>query len=341
MGNEIEVGLIGFGLGGEVFHAPLIRSVPRLSLRRVATSKTEAAAKAGLEATRAETLIADPSIDLIVIASPNATHYPLTEAALRAGKHVVVDKPFATSAAQAERLTELARERELGLTVFHNRRWDGDFLTVRKLIEDRQLGDVMLYEACWDRFRPGVNAHWKEAPEPGAGLLNDLGPHLIDQALVLFGWPEAVTADMGPQREGAAVDDYFDLLLHYGKTRVRLGASQLVAMSRPRFQIHGTGGSFVKHGLDPQQGQLKSGVPRDAERYGAELEDQFGILTPSSGGASRVPTEKGRYHLFYEGVADMVGGGAAPVDPADAERGLALMEAARVSSAERRTVPLS
>jgi scyllo-inositol 2-dehydrogenase (NADP+) len=320
----LKVALIGRGLGGTAFHAPLIRALPELALTAwVGAAEAEAAAVA-------------PGIDLVVVSSPNRTHVPLAEAALLAGKHVVIDKPFTVSVDEADSLIALARERGRMLTVFHNRRWDGDYLTVKKVLP--RLGEVRLFEAHWDRFRREIRPGWKDAADGGAGSLNDLGPHLIDQALQLFGRPEAVSADLLAQRGGAAVDDYFALTLEYGAMRVVLGASTLVMDPRPRFAIHGTNGSFVKHGLDPQEAALKAGGdPRSVSRDAAEND---GTLTTEAG-SERVPTEAGRYLAFYETVVAAIRDGAPPpVDPADAREGLRIIELARRSSEEGRKITL-
>lgn len=340
--SEVRVGIVGFGLAGSVFHAPLIRSEPRLSLRRVSTSRSDEAARAGIAvAASADALIADPDIDLVVIASPNRTHHPLAMAALEAGKHVVIDKPMAVSTEEADALIALAAERKRVLTVFHNRRWDGDFLTVRGIVDEGVLGEILLFEAHWDRFRPALKQGWREADEPGAGLLADLGPHMIDQALLLFGPPEAVTADLAAQRVEATADDYFDMTLHHGRRRVRLAASTLVAAPRPRFALHGTGGSFVKYGLDPQEALLKAGAAPTDPEFGEDGAGQAGILTGADGRSTPVPTRPGRYRAFYEAVADAILIGApVPVAPGDARAGLAIIEAARRSASEgARSVP--
>jgi scyllo-inositol 2-dehydrogenase (NADP+) len=267
-----------------------------------------------------------------VIATPNLTHFALAEAALRAGKHVVVDKPFTVTVAEADALIDLVRAQGKVLTVFHNRRWDGDFLTVREVIG--QLGEVMLAEMRWDRFRAGIKPGWREVPAEGAGLLSDLGPHMIDQALLLFGRPEAVSADLASQRAAAAVDDYFELALHYGARRVLISAATLVAAPRPRFALHGTGGSFVKYGVDPQEQALKDGaIPGD--------DLQHGTLTLPDGTSAAVPTVRGDYRLFYEGVAAAILAGAPPpVDPAEARAGLELIALARQSAREGRRIAL-
>lgn len=313
----IRVALIGRGMAGSVFHAPLIRALPAFELAAIAGAADAAAA------------IASPAIDLVVIATPNLTHYPLAAAALESGKHVVVDKPFAVTLAEADALIGLAAAKGRVLTVFHNRRWDSDFLTARSLIESGRLGDVRLFEAHWDRFRPVPKPGWREEPAEGAGLLWDLGPHLVDQALVLFGRPDGVSADVAVQRPGARADDYFDLTLRYGAMRAKLSASTLIAEPRPRFAIHGSAGSFVKYGLDPQEEALKRGLaPLDA-RFGREGSPRDGILVRADGSREPVATRPGRYLEFYEGVAASIAEGAPPpVDPADARQGLEIIAAA-------------
>ena len=326
----IRVGLAGYGLAGSAFHAPLIRAVDRMGLSAVLTTRDARQRVDSFDALLERS-------DLIVIATPNSTHFDLAAAGLRAGKHVVVDKPFTVTVGQADQLISLAEECGRVLTVFHNRRWDGDFLTVRKLMP--RLGEISLFEAHWDRFRPQIKQGWREVPEAGSGVLADLGPHLIDQALQLFGMPQAIAADIATQRAGAKVDDYFDLTLHYGAMRVSLGCSTLVAEPRPRFAVHGSGGSFVKQGFDAQEAALKRGADPRAADFGADPHD--GILTRANGTGEAVPTERGRYLAFYEAVADAVLDGApAPVDPRDARDGLLLIDHARRSSEQGRLLPL-
>jgi scyllo-inositol 2-dehydrogenase (NADP+) len=314
----IRTGLIGRGMAGTVFHAPLIRAADGLELTAIAGSADAAA------------LIASRDVDLVVIATPNESHAPLARAALEAGKHVVVDKPFALYSGEADELIDLAQAKGLMLTVFHNRRWDGDFLTVKKVLGEGALGEIALYEAHWDRFRPTIKQGWREVPAHGAGLLWDLGPHLIDQTLMLFGVPDSIAADIAVQRPGAGVDDYFHLTFHYGTMRAILGASTLAAAARPRFALHGSGGSFVKHGLDPQEAALQAGAdPRDLG-FGEDPGD--GLLTLPDG-TRPATTETGRYLSFYEGAAAACRGEAPPpVDPAEARTVIALLEYARASA---------
>jgi scyllo-inositol 2-dehydrogenase (NADP+) len=327
----IRVGLAGYGLAGSIFHAPLIRACERMELAVVLTTRDAPNRVATLDA------LLDRS-DLVVIATPNATHFELSTAALSAGKHVVVDKPFMLTAAEADAVIRLGQERERLVTIFHNRRWDGDFLTVRKLLP--RLGEIMLFEANWDRFRPAIKPGWREFAQPGGGVLSDLGSHMIDQALTLFGMPDSISADVLAQRPGAQVDDYFDLSLHYGERRVALRSSTLIAQPRPRFAVHGTGGSFVKHGLDPQEAQLKAGMGPRADDFGVDPID--GLFTHPDSARETIHSERGDYRAFYDRVADaMLDGASLPVGTADARDGLALIDLARRGSAlgQRLAVP--
>jgi scyllo-inositol 2-dehydrogenase (NADP+) len=324
----IRVGLVGYGLAGSVFHAPLIRACERMELCAVLTTR-DAPARA-----RALDELIDCS-DLVVVASPNRTHFPIAKSALEAGRHVVVDKPFTVTLEEADELIALAEERQCVLSVFHNRRWDSDYLTVRDILP--RLGEIMLFEAHWDRFRPQIKPGWREQPEPGGGVFSDLGPHLIDQALQLFGMPEAVSADIAVQRPAAAVDDYFDVTLHYGAKRVCLRCSSLIAAPRPRFALQGTQGSYVKSGLDPQEAQLKSGLQPSKESFGLDPVD--GVFVGADGRAEPVPTKRGDYLAFYAGVAAAILDGAPPpVSAQEARGGLALISLARRAAAEGRTL---
>lgn len=327
----IRTAIIGYGLAGRTFHAPLIQATDGLDLVAVSTSRADQV-PGRIDVGPAEALIADPAIDLIVVASPNETHFPLADAAIASGKHVVVDKPMCVSAAEAETLIEAARRSGRLLIPFHNRRWDSDFLTVRKMMASGVLGSVKLFEAHWDRFRPEVAERWRERPTRGAGLLYDLGPHLIDQAMLLFGAPKAVTADLATQRDGAQVDDYLAVTLHYGASRVVLSASSLIADPRPRFSIHGTSGSFVMFGLDPQEGQLRASGDVLAPDFGLDP-SLHGELTAADRSSTRVPSERGEWPSFYRGVVAAIAGGAPPpVVPEDALMGLRIIEAARHSA---------
>ena len=335
----INVALLGYGLAGASFHAPLIAVEPRLRIARVMTSRGDQVARAfpsAIVSTDAASAIGAPDIDLVVIATPNNTHAPLACGALLAGKHVVIDKPFVGDAAEGAELIALAQEQKRMLTVFHNRRWDGDFLTVAKLVQEGRLGEILHAEFHWDRFRLEVRDGWRETPDEGNGVLADLGPHLIDQALLLFGTPDRIMGDISHQRANTRVDDYFELTLHYGERRVILSASTVIAEPRPRFALHGDGGSFVKHGIDPQEPFLRAGgSPLDTD-YGIEAAIDHGLLTDAVG-RHPISTERGDWPTFYRRVADAILDGASPpVDPADAVTGLAIIDCARKSANEGR-----
>lgn len=324
--NPIATLLIGRGLGGRAFHAPLLGALAEFDLGAIAGSAN------------ALSTIAAGGLELVVISTPNQTHFPLARAALEAGCHVVIDKPFTATLDEADALIALAAARGRMLSVFHNRRWDGDFLTVRKLLDERAIGEPVLVEMHWDRFRPAIKSGWREVAAEGAGLLNDLGPHMIDQALQLFGAPKSVTADLCAQREGAQVDDYFDLTLAYDRLRVRVAGATLIADPRPRFALHGTRGSFVKAGLDPQEEALKAGKsPLSPALF---LDERPGILT-RDGTRTEIPTEPGCYLAYYRGVARAIRDGAAPpVEPADARAVQGLIALAQQSAADGRSIPL-
>lgn len=339
MPSPVHLGLIGYGLAGSVFHAPLIRSTPELLLSAVATSRREQITR-DLPGVRAvadvQDLFLDSEIDLIVVASPTGLHFEHAQAALRAGKHVVVDKPVAVSVAEANLLMQTAEECGRIISVFQNRRWDNDFLTVRQCIGEGWLGRVYSYEVHYDRFRPVLKAGWREQDRPGSGLLYDLGSHLIDQAFVLFGMPDAVTADVFAQRPGAQAPDYFHLILHYGNIRAVLHASNLVREPGPHFAVHGDGGSFLKYGMDSQEEALKAGLHPGDPGYGSDEPGQFGLYVNADGTRRTIETVKGAYECFYsEMAACVLHGGTVPVPLADARDGLRVIEAAMRSAREK------
>lgn len=271
-------------------------------------------------------------LDVAVVATPNRTHVPLGLAALEAGLHVVLDKPMAPTAEGARRLIGEARRRGRVLTVYHNRRWDGDFLTLRRLLDENALGEVHRFESRFERWRPTPKPGWRQDPDPGAagGLLYDLGPHLIDQALLLFGPVRDVHAELDRRRPGAGVDDdTFVALTHRSGVRSHLWMSTVVAAPGPRFRVLGSRGTWTKHGLDVQEARLREGGDPSAAGFGEEPPDRHGVL--DDGEASRpTPAEPGRYLAFYEALARAIRDGTPPpVDPADAVAGLEIMEAAR------------
>jgi scyllo-inositol 2-dehydrogenase (NADP+) len=262
-------------------------------------------------------------------------------AALEAGKHVVMDKPLAVTVHEADELMALAKTKGLVLTPFQDRRWDGDFMTVRKCIADGLLGKVYCYESHYDRYRPVVAARWKEQAVFGSGILYDLGPHMIDQALQLFGMPRAVTADVFFQREGAETVDYFHLTLEYGKLRAILHSSMLVRQAGPHYAVHGDGGSYLSYGMDPQEAALMAGkLPGDAG-WDADISAKPGELYLTDGTQRQVETMPGAWQSYYAGLADcLLRGGPPPVEARDARDGLVVIEAALRSAEDRRTVEL-
>jgi predicted dehydrogenase len=318
--RTVQVGLIGFGLGGRVFHAPIISAVPGLQLAAI-MERTGDSARAAYPDARVvrsvSELLSIDSIELVVITTPNPTHLELSRQCLEAGRHVVVDKPFTTTVAEAEELVRTAKQHNRLITVYQNRRWDGDFLTVRRIVEQGSLGRLVLFESHMERYRPELKAEaWRERPTAGSGLWFDLGPHLLDQAFVLFGPPESMTAELRAERDGAAVDDAFDVVLHYPRLRVLLRSNLLTCVSGPRFRLNGTQGSFVKFGTDPQEEALKRGERMDQPDWGKESEENWGTLSIAQGDKvveTRVPTERGDYSRYYQNVRDALVS-AAPLD---------------------------
>ncbi len=347
MNETINVGLVGYGMAGRVFHAPVISAIDGLRLAAVVERHTDASRIRYPDVKIVKNpadLFADPCIDLVVIATPNATHFPLSRAALLAGKHVVVDKPFTVTSGEADHLCRIAREQKRILTVHQNRRWDGDFLTVQRILRQGRLGRLVAFESRFDRFRvsprPGA---WREEVGAGSGLLYDIGSHLIDQAVMLFGPPRSVCADIRIQRDDAVVDDWFRLVLDYGRLSVTLGATMLACEPGPRFVLHGTNGSFVKYGLDPQEEALKQGrSPLDPD-WGADPKKMWGTIAETGDGAVRremVETVPGGYASFYESVRDaIVRGVDTAVKPEEARDVIAVIERARQSSGGKRTIP--
>jgi scyllo-inositol 2-dehydrogenase (NADP+) len=324
----VRVGLIGYGTAGAVFHAPLIMATPGLTLKSVVTSRSSSLPPDVRALQRPDQLWEDH--DLVVIASPNRTHVPLATAAVEAGVAVVVDKPFAPTVEEARTLTMLAASREVPLSVFHNRRWDGDFLTVKELVTNGCLGRVIRFESHFDRWRPTPKPGWRELPgrEEAGGVLFDLGTHLIDQALQLFGLPRSVYAEVRRQREGVQVDDDFFLALtHESGVISHLASSTLAAHPGPRFRVLGTSSAYTKHGLDVQEAALKSGVRPGDPDWGKEPPTGWGLL-----GETPVETKTGGYQYFYAAMASAVRDGSpVPVAPESAIATLEVIEAARAS----------
>jgi scyllo-inositol 2-dehydrogenase (NADP+) len=344
----IEVGLIGYGLAGRAFHAPVIRAVAGLHLAAILErTGNEAAEKyPDVRIVRSmEELLAIREIRLVVIATPNDTHAPLARECLAAGRDVLVDKPFATTLAEAKSLVEFAKNAGRLITVYQNRRYDGDFQAIRTLVADGTLGRIVRFETTYDRYRPQLKpGAWRETTRAGSGILFDIAPHLIDHALVLFRLPEAVTADLRIERENAVADDAFDILLHYPRgMRAALRSSILAAAPRPRFVLHGTQSSFVKQTFDPQENNLRHGnIPQDGA-WGAEPEENWGVLTVPEGDKymqRRIPSASCDYRDYYANLRDaLLGKAALAVTPEWALNAMRLLEMAQESSEKRCTIP--
>jgi predicted dehydrogenase len=352
--DALRVAIVGYGLAGSVFHGPLVAATPGLRVASVVTGdpgRAEAARSAypGVRVlSDADALFAAAEeVDLLVVAAPNAAHVPLARRAVAAGLPVVVDKPFATSAADAAAVAREAEAAGVLLTVFQNRRHDDDFHTLRAVLDAGPLGSVVRVESRFDRYRADVQqGRWRESGDPavGGGLLLDLGAHLVDQVVTLYGPPEAVYAEVDRVRPGAAVDDdVFVALSYIDGPRVHLGATMAARRPAPRFRVAGIGGTFEVYGLDPQEDQLKAGARPGNPGWGTS--GRTGTLVADVGGVAvtaDVELLPGAYERFYEGVRDAVRDGTPPpVDPWDAVLGLRILEAARLSAARGAVVPLT
>lgn len=336
MSTPLHVGLIGFGLSGRYFHAPFLKVNPHFKLTKVVTRNSASVHEfdPSIEViSSAEELLADDSIDLVFVCTPNDLHFPYAKAALEAGKHVVIEKPFTNTTAEAEALIELAEQKKLIVSAYQNRRWDADFLTIKKLLDEGSLGEVVEFEGHFDRYRPEVaQGTWKEVASAGAGTLYNLGSHLIDQALALFGTPQKVTATVKIIRPGGETDDYFDVRLDYADKSIILKASLVVFENSLRYVIHGTKGSFIKHGLDIQEDTLRTNTLPNTEHWGEEPESQWGTLYTEAG-KKTIPSLPGHYTPFYNNIYEAIAEGKELiVKPQQARNTTRVMELAIESS---------
>lgn len=350
--RPLRAGLVGYGFAGQTFHAPVLSAVPGLELAAVASSqphKVHADWPGVAVVPDVAALVARADIDLVVVATPNAEHFPVAKAALEAGKHVVVDKPFTLDVAQARVLEALAQHHHRVLSVYQNRRFDADFLTLKDVLATGELGRPVYFESHFDRFRPEVKVRWREQAVPGSGLWVDLGAHLVDQAVQLFGRPDTLQLDTAVLRDGAVVEDYFHAVLRYdirphAPLRVVLHSTTLAAHAAPRYILHGTRGSYVKHGVDTQEDALRAGQRPPFEGWGADPLDGELTLIGSDGvaGTRGVSTRSGNYVDYYAAVRDAIlGQGQNPVPPEQAVALMELLDIGRQSADEGRAISIA
>lgn len=345
----IRVALASYGMSGEVFHAPLIAANPNFELYKILERSREKSKEKypDVEVVKQyEDILQDKAVDLVIVNTPNAFHFDMSKAALEAGKHVVVEKPFVNHSDEAHELISLAKKKQKVLTVFQNRRLDSDFLTIQKIVKSKLLGYLVEYEAHYDRFRNYVEPNtWKEGTGPGSGILYNLGSHMIDQALVLFGIPRAVTAKLNVQREGAKAFDSYHIIMDYEKFNVLLKSSYLVRDIGPRYKILGNLGTFTKYGLDPQEDALKAGKSPLSDQWGQETEDIWGILDTEVQGLhlrGRVESLPGNYNIFYNNLYEVIHKkGKILVKPEEALQVIRMIELAIQSHKEGRAMPVN
>lgn len=346
MAQQVNVGIVGFGMTAQVMHAPFLKTNPQYNVvavveRHSETSKTFFDNMVILKSF--EALLERDDIDLVIITTPNDSHFDYARKAALAGKHVVLEKPFTITSTDAAALVELSGMTGRIISPFHNRRYVADFRTMQQIVQQNLLGDIHEFEGRFDRYRPDPKpAAWREEAKPGSGILYDLGPHLIDQALCLFGLPQTITADIRLQRPHAKVDDYFEIQLDYGFTKVTLKAGMLVREPGPRYLIHGTRGSFIKLGDDVQEALLKKGVLPAAPDWGAEPEEHYGLMHTEINGdvvKQNVRSLHGNFGLYYQHLFDTIHNGAPLREkPEHGFNTIKLIELAMKSSAEKRTI---
>lgn len=340
----IKVGIIGHGFSAQTFHLPFICASNCFEFTAISTRNPETITTQNTKGAKPlifntpEALITSKIIDLVVITAPNDVHFSLAQLCLKKNLHVIVEKPITVTLAEAEQLATLAKEKNLVLSVFHNRRWDGDFLTIKKLLKNKVFGDVKVFESNFDRFRPLVGPKWKENKGNGTGVWHDLGSHLVDQVLVLFGLPHSVTGKCLALRDNAEAIDYFNVQLHYVNFEVIVSSSPFAAGDKKRFSIQGTKASFVKQGLDPQEQQLKDGLNPNSIRFGREDKSQYGVLFTESSNKI-VVTEEGSYEQYYTEIAQAIYTQTpAPVSANDGVQVMKIIELALLSCQSERTL---
>lgn len=342
MKQKINVAVIGYGFSATTFHIPFIQTVPGFKLAAINSRRSEEVHQKHPEVTVCSTVEEVgmlEGIDLVIITTPNHLHYAQAGALLKAGKHVVVEKPFVINSQEGKTLIQLAEANNVTLSVYHNRRWDGDFLTIKQLIDKNTLGSIRYFESHFDRFRPEVRQRWREQAGNGSGILWDLAPHLIDQSLQLFGLPESLTATIKALRSGAVTDDYFHLQLHYAQHEVVLHSSPFMAAPNPRFILQGDQGSYVKYGLDPQEDALREGITPNHPDWGQEDASHYGTLYQDERSASSLTTCQGDYNQFFLKLHEAIFSKApTPVTACSALPVIQLIEYAQISAKEGGTL---
>lgn len=333
--SVIKTAIVGYGFSAKTFHLPFIDTLPEFEVSAISSSQIDAVKQDWPNAAHyltAEEMLQKSDAQLVIITAPNGVHFSLAKLALENNKHVILEKPFVTKVGDGQTLIALAKEKGLILSIYHNRRWDGDFVTIKKLISENTLGNIKHFESHFDRFRPVLAQRWRESSQDGGGILFDLGPHLIDQTLQLFGLPDAITAQCKMMREGATNIDYFNLTLHYPDKLALLSASLFCTGPNLRFNIQGDRANYRKSGMDPQEERLKAGVLPNTADWSKENQDQYGHLYFED--SSQVAkTELGSYQSFFVQMAEAINNGAKPpVSAEDALWNIKLIELAMQSS---------
>lgn len=346
--EPVKTALCAYGMSGLVFHGPLLETNPRFEITKILERKKQESKGKHPSATIVryyDEILEDPDIELIIVNTPDQYHFSMVAQAIESGKHVVVEKPFALRSSHADELIHAARQKGVILTVFQNRRWDGDFLTVQKVMKEGLLGRIVEFESHFDRYRNYIQDSWKDHRSSGSGTLYNLGSHLIDQALQLFGMPERIFCDVRNLRKGAEVDDSFDLFMYYESVKCLLRASYLVREPGPRFTLHGERGSFHKWHIDPQEEDLKNGGDPSAPDWGKEPESHRGLIHTEINGKvirEHYDTIPGNYNLFYNNLYDVIREGSSLlVKPEEARNVIRIIEAAYRSGSSGEVIVLN
>lgn len=346
--KKIKAAFASYGMSGLVFHGPLLETHPGFEIKKVLERNrnvSQGKHPNSMLVRNYGEILDDPDIDLVIINTPDYLHHDMSIKALEAGKHIVVEKPFTLKCSEADEIIRKAKEKKLMVSVFQNRRWDGDFMTVKKVINEKMCGRLVSFESHFDRFRNYIQDSWKEDDSKGAGTLYNLGSHMIDQALQLFGMPGYIFSDVRSQRTGSKVDDSFDIFMYYKNVKCMIRGSYLVKEAGPRYILHGTEGSFTKYGIDPQEEMLKRGELPESEGWGEEKEEDWGVLNSETKGKEdrkRIQTIPGNYSLFYDSIYQHLKNGIPLAVTAESARDvIRIIEAAYESSSKGKVIQLT